>query len=65
MYQGNLNGFGAYFWEKDYSGKNRTSEVGIFTHNEDDGVFLNGYGARTLDDQNTIIGFWQDGRFGI
>ena len=62
MYQGNLNGFGAYFWEKDYSGKNRTSEVGIFTHNEDDGVFLNGYGARTLDDQNIIIGFWQGGR---
>lgn len=65
MYQGNLNGFGAYFWEKDYSGKNRTSEVGIFTHNEDDGVFLNGYGARTIDDQNstrTTVGFWQDGR---
>lgn len=61
MNQGNLNGFGAYQWEKDFSGKNRTLEVGIFTHNENDGVYLHGYGARTLDTGETIIGFWQDG----
>lgn len=59
MLGSNINGFGAYLWEKDSSDLGRESEIGIFKYDKKE-VFLNGYGMRTTNGIS-YIGFWQNG----
>ena len=60
MIDTNLSGFGAYLFVDDPSGLERESELGVFSHGNDNKSYLNGYGARETESE-TYVGFWKDG----